>query len=103
MDAIALVEMSKKFVFSLIRMYDDTTDPNDHIASYKQRIFTVAIPRKLCKPCMCKGFGSSLASPNLQWYTNLPNNSIASFTQLTYVFVEQFANSRKLEKLSDDN
>ena len=51
---------------------------------------------------MCKGFGSSLIGPALQWYTNLPNNSISSFAQLTDTFVEQFASSRKLEKESDD-
>ena len=34
MDAIALMEMPKKFVFPLMKMYDGTTDPNDHIASY---------------------------------------------------------------------
>ncbi|KAK1580831.1 hypothetical protein Q3G72_000454 [Acer saccharum] len=51
---------------------------------------------------MCKAFGSSLSGPTLQWYTNLPNNSIDSFTQLTDTFVKQFASSRKLEKQSDD-
>ena len=51
---------------------------------------------------MCKAFGSSLSGPALQWYTNLPNNSINSFVQLTDTFVKQFASSRKLEKMSDD-
>jgi len=54
-----------------------------------------AIPRDLRKACMCKGFGSSLIRLALQWYTNLPNNSIFSFTQLIDTSVEQFANSRK--------
>ncbi|KAL5800166.1 hypothetical protein ACOSQ4_033050 [Xanthoceras sorbifolium] len=51
---------------------------------------------------MCKGFGSSVVGPALQWYTNLPNVSINSFAQLMDTFVEQFASSRKLEKQSDD-
>ncbi|XP_031253904.1 uncharacterized protein LOC116111885 [Pistacia vera] len=51
---------------------------------------------------MCKSFGSSLAGPALQWYTNLPNGSIDSFAQLTDTFMEQFASSKKLEKLSAD-
>ncbi|XP_060969629.1 uncharacterized protein LOC133036880 [Cannabis sativa] len=85
-----------------MRMYDGTTGPNDHIASYKQRMFTTAIPRELREACMCKGFGSSLAGLALQWYMNLPNNFISSFAQLMDVFVEQFASSRKLEKLSND-
>ncbi|KAL5760612.1 hypothetical protein ACOSQ2_019450 [Xanthoceras sorbifolium] len=65
-------------------------------------MFTAAIPRDLREACMCKGFGSSLVGPALQWYTNLPNISINAFAQLTDTFVEQFASSRKLEKQSDD-
>ena len=101
-DAIALVEMPKKFSFPNMKQYEGTTDPDDHIAQYKQRMFTAAIPRDLREACMCKAFGSSLNGPALQWYTNLPNNSINSFAQLTDTFVEQFASSRKLEKQSDD-
>ncbi|OVA11543.1 hypothetical protein BVC80_5069g1 [Macleaya cordata] len=85
-----------------MKLYDGTTDPDDHIAQYKQRMFTAAIPRDLREVCMCKGFGSSLIGPALQWYTNLTNNSISSFAQLTDIFVEHFASSRKLEKHSDD-
>lgn len=33
-DSIALVEMPKKFSFPNMKMYDGTTDPTDHIASY---------------------------------------------------------------------
>ena len=51
---------------------------------------------------MCKGFGSSLSGPALQWYTNLPNSFISSFAALNDFFVEQFASSRKIEKYSDD-
>ncbi|XP_031260630.1 uncharacterized protein LOC116118808 [Pistacia vera] len=65
-------------------------------------MFTVSIPRALKEACMCKSFGSSLFGPTLQWYTNLPNGSIDSFAQLTDNFVEQFASSKKLEKLSVD-
>ena len=61
-------------------------------------MFTMAIPRDLRKMCMYKGVGSSLIGPALQWYTNLPNNLICSFAQLTDTFIEQFANSRKPER-----
>ncbi|KAI9198799.1 hypothetical protein LWI28_022378 [Acer negundo] len=101
-DAIALIEMPKKFNFPNMKQYEGTTDPDNHIAQYKQRMFTAAIPRDLREACMCKAFGSSLSGPALLWYTSLPNNSIDYFAQLTDTFVEQFASSRKLEKLSDD-
>ena len=51
---------------------------------------------------MSKSFGSSLIGPALQCFTNLPNNSISSFAQLTNTFVEHFPSSKKLEKLSGD-
>ncbi|XP_031284990.1 uncharacterized protein LOC116143690 [Pistacia vera] len=85
-----------------MKPYDGTTNPDDHIASYKQRMFTVSIPRPLREACICKSFGSSLSGPVLQWYTNLSNGSIESFAQLTDTFVEQFASSKKLEKLLVD-
>ena len=59
-DNIALVEMPQKFGFSNIKLYNRTTDPDDHIAQYKQRMFTTAIPRDMREACMCKGFRSSL-------------------------------------------
>ena len=85
-----------------MKMYDGTSDPTDHITSDKQQIFTAAIPQEQREECMCKSFDSSLNGPVLQWYTNLANNSISSFAQLTDTFVEQFASSKKLEKLSGD-
>ena len=62
-------------------------------------MFTASIPQEQREVCMCKSFGSSLQGPALQWYTNLANNFISSFAQLTDTFVEQFASSKKLEKL----
>ena len=89
--------MSRKFSFPNMKLYDGTTDPEDHIARYKQRMFTLVIRRDLRESCMCKGFRSSLIGPTLQWYTNLPINLICSFAQLTDTFVEQFVSSRKPE------
>ncbi|XP_013651159.2 uncharacterized protein LOC106355825 [Brassica napus] len=50
---------------------------------------------------MCKGFGSTLIRPALQWYINLPTRSISSFASLSDKFVEQFTSSKSLEKTSD--
>ena len=80
--------MPKKFYFPNMKMYDGTNDPTDHIASNKQCMFTAAISREQHEACMCKRFGSSLQGPALQWYTNLPSNSISSFASLTETFVE---------------
>ena len=79
-DNIALMAMPRKFNFRNMKLYAGTIDPDDHITLYKQRMFTTTIPRYLREACMCNGFGSSLIGLVLQWYTNLPNNSIYSFT-----------------------
>ncbi|KAF3558803.1 hypothetical protein F2Q69_00013830 [Brassica cretica] len=50
---------------------------------------------------MCKGFGSTLIGPALQWYINIPTRSISSFAGLSDKFVEQFASNRSLGKTSD--
>ena len=42
-DSIALIELPKKFSFPNMKLYDSTTNPTDHIASYNQRMFTVTI------------------------------------------------------------
>ena len=100
-EEIASVEMPRKFSFPSIKMYDGTGDPDDHIAQYKQRMLAVALPKESREATMCKGFGSTLIGPALQWYINLPTRSISSFAGLSDKFVEQFASSRSLEKTSD--
>ncbi|XP_074361074.1 uncharacterized protein LOC141701268 [Apium graveolens] len=56
----------------------------------------------LKEPCMCKGFGSTLAGPALQWFVNLPNGSIGTFADLVNAFNLQFASSRRFEKTTSD-
>lgn len=97
-----MVEMPNKFTLPNMKLYDGTTNPTYHIVAYKQRMFTTTIPRELRESCMYKSYGCNLQGPALQWYTNMPNNSISSFVQFTNTFVEQFSSSKKLEKLSSD-
>ncbi|KAF2610450.1 hypothetical protein F2Q70_00011739 [Brassica cretica] len=100
-DEITLIEMPRKFSFPSIKAYDGTIDPDDHVAQYRQRMRAVAHPNESREATMCKGFGSTLIGPALQWYINLPSRSIPSFAILSDKFVEKFASSRDLEKTSD--
>ncbi|KAF3544847.1 hypothetical protein DY000_02007616 [Brassica cretica] len=50
--------MPRKFSFPSIKMYDGTSDPDDHISQYKQRMLAVALPKESREATMCKGFGS---------------------------------------------
>ncbi|XP_074278457.1 uncharacterized protein LOC141602048 [Silene latifolia] len=83
-------------------LYDGIEDPLEHINQYKQKMTVVAATGPEKEACMCKGFGSILSGAALQWFVNLPNKSISSFVGLVNVFNQQFASSRKPEKLSSD-
>ncbi|KAF2553266.1 hypothetical protein F2Q68_00033560 [Brassica cretica] len=62
-----------KFSFPSIKAYDGTTDPDDHVAQYRQRMLAVALPKGSREATMCKRFGSTLTGLTLQWYINLPS------------------------------
>ncbi|XP_048599778.1 uncharacterized protein LOC125579914 [Brassica napus] len=100
-DEVTLIKMPMKFSFPSIRAYDGTTDLDDHVAQYRQRMLAVALSKESREATMCKGFGSTLTGPALQWYINLPSRSIASFAILSDKFVETFASSKDLENTSD--
>ncbi|XP_074277423.1 uncharacterized protein LOC141601061 [Silene latifolia] len=101
-DSIALVSMPKGFTTSTMTLYNGTEDPLEHINQYKQKMMVVATTGPEKEACMCKGFGSTLSEATLQWFLNLRNKSISSFAELVNVFNQQFASSRKPEKLSSD-
>ncbi|XP_074306463.1 uncharacterized protein LOC141641709 [Silene latifolia] len=101
-DEIARVDLPKKFVIPFIRTYDGTSDPQNHVAFYKQKMLAASIPCEFRQVCMCKRFGTTLTGTALQWYINLPNGSIKSFADLVNTFNQQFASSRELKKRSSD-
>ncbi|XP_074313765.1 uncharacterized protein LOC141648958 [Silene latifolia] len=101
-DNIALVRMPKGFTTPTMTLYDGTEDPLEDINQYKQKMMVVAATWPEKEACMCKGFSSTLSGAALQWFVNLPNKSISSFVGLVNVFNQQFASSRKPEKLSSD-
>ncbi|KAF2549279.1 hypothetical protein F2Q70_00023119 [Brassica cretica] len=100
-EEITLIEMPMKFSFPSVKAYDGTTNPDDHVAQYRQMMLTVALPKGSREATMCKGFGSTLTGPALQWYINLPSRSIAYFAVLSDKSVEHFASSMDLGKTSD--
>ncbi|XP_074290632.1 uncharacterized protein LOC141617345 [Silene latifolia] len=99
---MARVDLPKKFLIPSIRTYDGTSDPHNHVAFYKQKMLVASIPSEFRQVCMCKGFGTTLTCPTLQWYINLPNGRIKSFADLVNTFNQQFASSMELEKHSSD-
>ncbi|KAJ9561564.1 hypothetical protein OSB04_006724 [Centaurea solstitialis] len=102
-DELALVDVPKKYTIpAFSTKYSGITDPVEHIAQYKQLVWTVPIPAQYQEVCMCKSFGSTLTGAALQWLINLKPKSIGSFAELVNQFTHQFASSRKMEKQTRD-
>ncbi|KAJ9542559.1 hypothetical protein OSB04_029065 [Centaurea solstitialis] len=102
-DEIALVDVPKKYsIPAFATKYSGITDPVEHVAQYKQLMWTVPIPTSYQEVCMCKSFGSTLTGATLQWLINLKPKSIGSFAELVNQFTRQFASSRKMEKQTSD-
>ncbi|KAJ9542101.1 hypothetical protein OSB04_028607 [Centaurea solstitialis] len=102
-DEIALVDVPKKYsIPAFATKYSGVTDPVEHVAQYKQLMWTVPIPTLYQEVCMCKSFGSTLTGAALQWLINLKPKSIGSFAELVNQFTRQFASSRKMEKQTSD-
>ncbi|XP_038718291.1 uncharacterized protein LOC120011280 [Tripterygium wilfordii] len=100
--SIAMTEAPPRFAAPIMKLYDGTEDPEEHVAHYKQKMFATSIPLDLREACMCKGFGSTLTGPALQWYISLPNGNISSFAQLVDTFLVHFSSSKKIQKCSED-
>ncbi|KAJ9557089.1 hypothetical protein OSB04_011703 [Centaurea solstitialis] len=102
-DEIALMDIPKKYnIPTFTTKYSGITDPVEHVAQYKQLMWTTSIPSQYQEACMCKSFGSTLTGAALQWLINLKPKSIESFAELVNQFTWQFASSRKMEKQTSD-
>ncbi|XP_074299149.1 uncharacterized protein LOC141630186 [Silene latifolia] len=101
-DEITKIDLPKKFVVSSMRNYDGIAYPQNHVAYYKKRMLAASIPSELPQVYMCKGIGTALTGPALQWYINLPNGSIKFIADLINMFNHQFTSRGELEKRSSD-
>ncbi|KAI3719984.1 hypothetical protein L6452_20891 [Arctium lappa] len=102
-DEIALVDIPKKYsIPTFSPKYSGVTDPTEHVAQYKQLMWTISIPHQFQEVCMCKSFGATLTGAALQWLINLKPKTIGSFAELVNQFSQQFASSRKMEKQTSD-
>jgi hypothetical protein len=90
------IEIPKRFQTPNMKLYDGSTDPEEHIAQYRERMEINLIPIDLKEACLCKGFGSTLTGPALKWLLNLPPYSITSFAHLIN---SHFSCSRAFEML----
>ena len=74
------------FVIPPFSMYDDSSDPYDHMLHFNQAMILIVGDDRL----LCKVFSASLKGPALSWFHKLPRGSINSFDELWAVFVSQY-------------
>ncbi|KAK9065007.1 hypothetical protein SSX86_016390 [Deinandra increscens subsp. villosa] len=96
------VEILKRFQTPSMKLYDGTTDPEEHVAQYMERMEVIYMPPDIKEACLCKGFGSTLTGSALKWLLSIPPYSIPSFSHLINLFNNQFSCSRSFEKLTSD-
>ncbi|XP_023911343.1 uncharacterized protein LOC112022957 [Quercus suber] len=78
-------------------IYNNKTDPVEHVRQFNQRIAVHSKNEAL----MCKVFPSSLGPVAMRWFNGLKTNSIDSYRQLTQAFGSHFVtNSRAPRPLS---
>ncbi|KAL4562280.1 hypothetical protein LXL04_034479 [Taraxacum kok-saghyz] len=91
---IAETEIPKRFQTPSMKLYDGTTDPEEHIAQYRERMEIIPIPTHLKEACLCQGFGSTLTGSALKWLLSVTPYSITSLAHLVNLFNSQFSCSR---------
>ena len=79
-------EPPRGFVIPPFSIYDDSSNPYDHMVHFNQAMILNAGDDRL----QCKVFPASLKGPTLAWFHKLPRGSINSFGELWAVFVSQY-------------
>ena len=86
-----------RFKMPHVEPYDGSTDPVDHLESYK----TLMTIQGAIDALLCIGFSATLRKATRTWYSGLRSRSIHSFGQLEHAFVAHFSTSRKPPRTSD--
>ena len=77
--------------------YDGTSDPWDHVESFKTLILQYGASDTL----LYKAFSVTFYGPTQAWFVGLESSSIHSFNQFTCLFVSHFAVSSRQRLISD--
>ncbi|GJV43445.1 reverse transcriptase domain-containing protein [Tanacetum coccineum] len=77
-----------------LRIYDGSTDPDDHISSF----VGAANQGEWEMPVWCRMFQQTLDGPARGWFDRMPNGCIDNWANLREMFVERFALRRRCSK-----
>ena len=79
-------EPPHSFTIPPFAMYDDSSDPYDHMMHLNMAMILRARNDRL----LCKVFPANLKGPALAWFHKLPRGSINSFSELWATFISQY-------------
>ncbi|XP_010685121.2 uncharacterized protein LOC104899604 [Beta vulgaris subsp. vulgaris] len=85
-----------KVKLATIEPFDGTTDPDDHLSTYKHQMYVQAVD----DATWCKSFPATLKGVPQKWFNNLPRNSVNNFTELSILFTSHFVANRQERKTS---
>ena len=83
---IEKVKLPRHFLQPTFAMYNDRTDPIEHVSQFKQKMDVHSQDETL----MCRVFPSNLGPISMRWFDGLRTNSISSFKKFTQSFYSRF-------------
>nr|XP_009615034.1 uncharacterized protein LOC104107828 [Nicotiana tomentosiformis] len=85
-----------------LRIYDGTTDPEDHMTHYVTAIKGNDLDKEQVSSILLKKFGKALTEGALTWYSQLPAYSIETFEEMADKFITAYAGAKKVEARVND-
>ena len=85
-------KLSRRFTQPTFTMYNEKTNPVEHVSHFNQRM---AIHSK-SEALMCEVFPSNLGSMAMRWFDGLKECSINSFKELTWAFGTRFVTCSRI-------
>ncbi|XP_070013495.1 uncharacterized protein [Nicotiana sylvestris] len=85
-----------------IPKYNGTTNPNEHVTSYKCAIKANDLEDDEIDSVLLKMFGETLSNGVMIWYHNLPPNSIDSFAMFADSFMKEHVGAIKVKTRKSD-
>ncbi|XP_077251921.1 uncharacterized protein LOC143891169 [Tasmannia lanceolata] len=90
-DNVMSVPAPKGFKMPLVPQYDGTTDPVDHLETFR----TMMLLHDASYGFLCRAFPTTLTGATRDWYSRIKLNSISNFDDFGDDLVRHFMSSRR--------
>ncbi|XP_070035707.1 uncharacterized protein [Nicotiana tomentosiformis] len=80
-----------------LKIYDGTTDPEDHVTHYVIAVKGNDLTKEQVSSILLKKFSETLMEGALTWYSQLPARSIETFEEIADKFVMAHVGAKKAE------